>query len=234
MPSAPVELLRGGVLRRVSNTALQSNSYLLAAPDGNECVVVDAGLDHPRLDEALAEAGWTPRAVLCTHGHFDHVGGAARLQATFGIPVYLHTADLKLSKLGNFLMSACRLPGRITLPEFTLLHGDAAVVEAAGREFTFHALPGHTPGSCGIGTDGLLFSGDTLYARRTGLSKLPGEDHMQLRASLQALFGWAAPETLVLPGHGRTATLADIRTHNEALRLFLAGTPVPEPSLLVS
>lgn len=235
MQAAPVELLRGGVLRRVTNSALQSNSYLLAAPGGgSDCVVVDAGLDHPRLDEALAEAGWTPRAVLCTHGHFDHVGGAARLQAAFGIPVYLHAADLKLSKLGNFLMSACKLPGRITLPEFTLLQGDGATVDAAGRTFTFHALPGHTPGSCGIGADGLLFSGDTLYARRTGLSKLPGEDHAQLRRSLQALFGWAAPDTLVLPGHGRSATLADIGQHNEALRLFLAGTPVSEPSLLVS
>lgn len=228
MERAPVEALLGGRLRRVVNAALQSNTWLLAAPAGTDCVIVDAGLDTACIDAALAEAGWTPRAVLCTHGHFDHVGGAARLQAAFGIPVFLHAADLKTSKLGNFLMSVCKLPGRVTLPEFSLLEGDAATIDAAGRRFTFHALPGHTPGSCGIAVDGLLFSGDTLYARRTGLSKLPGEDHTLLRRSLQSLFGWAAPDTLVLPGHGRSATLDDILEHNEALRQFMAGTPVPE------
>lgn len=221
--AAAVEHLLGGALRRVTNADLHSNTYLLADPSGSgDCVVVDAGLDHAQVDAALADSGWTPRAVLCTHGHFDHVGGAARLQQRFGVPVYLRASDLKLARLSNFMMAAFKLKARIALPEFELLGSDAAVVEAAGRRFTFHALPGHTPGSAGIAVDGLLFSGDTLYARRTALSKLPGEDHDRLRASLRTLFSWVDDGVLVLPGHGGSATIREILDHNEALRAFMS------------
>lgn len=219
-----VESLLGGALRRITNHELHSNTYLLADPQrAGTCVVVDPGLDRERIEAAIADSGWTPVAVLCTHGHFDHVGGTAWLQERHCVPVYLRSQDLKLAKLSNFMMAAFKISARIALPEFTLLPDDGASVDAAGRRFTFHALPGHTPGSAGILVDGLLFSGDSLYARRTALSKLPGEDHGQLRASLKALFAWIPGETLVLPGHGGTATIQEIHAGNEALRAFMSA-----------
>jgi hydroxyacylglutathione hydrolase len=229
------ESLRGGALWRVPNGPLQTNVYLLAAPGGidpgSPCVVVDPGLDHALLEQLLQELGWLPQAVLCTHGHFDHVGGCAWLQARYGIPVYLPAADLRTAKLSNFMMAAFKMPGKVILPTFSLVQSDTPPIEAAGRCFDFRPLPGHTPGSSGILVDGLLFSGDALYARRTALSRLPGEDHDQLRASLLALFAWADDTLLVLPGHGGTATLGDIQLHNTALRAFMAepvaASPVP-------
>lgn len=221
----PRECLRGGALLRITNDDLHSNTYLLAAPGatggGSSCVVIDPGLDRSRIEAALQECAWQPHAVLCTHGHFDHVGGTAWLQTQYGIPVYLHAGDLKLAKLSNFMMTAFKLKARITLPEFTLLDGDGPCVHAAGRRFVFHALPGHTPGSVGIAVDGLLFSGDSLYAKRTALSSLPGENHAQLRSSLQWLFDWIDPQTLVLPGHGGSATIDEILQGNEDLRVFM-------------
>lgn len=224
-----MDTLLDGRLLRVVNTQLQTNTWLLAAPGGpargSDCVVIDAGLDHEALDAALAHCGWVPRAVLCTHGHFDHVGGAHRLQQAHGVPVHLAQPDLKTAQLSNFLMKAIKLPGRITLPAFTALDCSAAPAEvaAAGRAFAFHALPGHTPGGCAIVVDGLLFSGDSLYARHVGLSRLPGENHAQLRQSLQALLAWVPDDTLVLPGHGGSATLGHIR----ALADFLAHVDSP-------
>lgn len=226
-----VDVLQGGALLRITNTELRSNSYLLAAPTGDgSCVVVDPGLDRARVEAAIDAGGWTPVAVLCTHGHFDHIGGTAWVQQRFGIPVYLRAEDQKVAKLANFMMAAFKIPARIALPEFTLLRGEDAAVEAAGRRFVFHALPGHTPGGAGILADGLLFSGDSLYARRTALSRLPGEDHDQLRASLAKLFTWIPPEVLALPGHGREATIADILAHNEELRAFMAAAPAAHPA----
>lgn len=224
---AMVESLLGGGLRRITNHELHSNTYLLADPQqAGTCVVVDPGLDHERVDAAIADSGWTPVAVLCTHGHFDHVGSTAALQVRFGIPIYLRAKDLKTAKLCNFLMAALKIKARITLPEFTLLTEDCAILNMAGRHFAFQALPGHTPGSAGILVDGLLFSGDSLYARRTALSKLPGEDHDQLRVSLKALFAWIPGNTLVLPGHGGAATIDEIHASNEELRVFMS-TAVP-------
>jgi len=225
MTKAAVESLLGGALRRITNHELHSNTYLLAdRQQSGACVVVDPGLDRERVEGEIADSGWTPSAVLCTHGHFDHVGGTAWLQERYGIPVYLRAQDHKTAKLSNFLMAAFKIKARITLPEFTLLADDGASLELAGRHFTFHALPGHTPGGAGILVDGLLFSGDSLYARRTALSKLPGEDHDQLRASLKALFAWIPGDTLVLPGHGGTATIDEIRAGNEELRVFMSAT----------
>lgn len=143
------------------------------------------------------------------------------MQQTYGIAVYLPRADIKLAKMSNFLMAAFKLKSRISLPDFSLLDDDGPIVDVAGRSFTYHALPGHTPGSAGIAVDGLLFSGDSLYAHHTGLSKLPGEDHERLRQSLRHLFSWIADDVLVLPGHGVAATVHDISANNAELRTFL-------------
>jgi hydroxyacylglutathione hydrolase len=216
-------------VRTVVNSALRSNTYLVATGQGSDCVVVDPGLDRDAIQAGLAESGWTPTAVLCTHGHFDHVGNAAWLQATYGVPVHLPKADLKLARMSNFMMAAFKIPEKIALPEFTLVSGEDASVTVGGRAFRFHALPGHTPGSCGIALDDLLFSGDTLYARRTALSKLPGENHEQLRATLNKLFTWIDGGVRVLPGHGGNATIDEIRAGNEELRAFLAAGSAPTP-----
>ena len=210
-------------LRTVSNGPHKSNTYLLRGAGAGQCVVIDPGLDREAIEAMLAETGWRPRHVLCTHGHFDHVGGAAWLQKSYGAPVLLHPADFKLARMSNFMMAAFKMPQRIELPEFTPLGDDGASVECAGLGFKVHALPGHTAGSVGLMAGDLLFTGDTLYARRTALSQLPGEDHERLRKSLKHLFSWVGDEVRVLPGHGGNATIAEVHQHNTVLRQFMAG-----------
>jgi hydroxyacylglutathione hydrolase len=211
-------------LRTVLNGPHHSNSYLLRGTDGERCVVIDPGLDPAALQAAIAECGWLPAAVLCTHGHFDHVGGAAWLQAQYGLPVLLHAADFKLARMANFLMAAFKMPQRIELPRFTALGDEGAVHCIAGLNLKVHTLPGHTPGSVGLAVGGLLFSGDSLYARRIALSQLPGEDHARLRESLAHLFSWLDGGVRVLPGHGGSATVDEIHAHNTDLRHFMAAT----------
>lgn len=210
-------------VRTIVNSDLRSNTYLVRTDQGGGCVVVDPGLDSAAIQAGLATSGWNPLAVLCTHGHFDHVGGAAWLQETYGVPVYLSKDDLRLAAMSNFMMAAFKIPKKIKLPEFTLVQPDDMDVNVGDYTFRFHPLPGHTPGSCGIQLDDRLFSGDTLYARRTSLSSLPGEDHDQLRASLIKLFGWIDGGVRVFPGHGENSTIDKIREYNEELRVFLAS-----------
>ena len=207
----------------VLNGTFKSNSYLLRGADGEQCVVIDPGLDREAIEAALAKAGWRPSAVICTHGHFDHVGGAAWLQKLYSLPVFLHAADFKLARMSNFLLTAFKMSERIELPEFTPVGDDGATHQFAGLSFRSHALPGHTPGSVGLMAGDLLFTGDSLYARRIALSKLPGEDHDRLRKSLRHLFSWVDSGVHVLPGHGGNATIAEIHEHNTELQQFMAS-----------
>lgn len=209
-------------IRTIVNRDFHSNTYLFRTAEPNACVVVDPGLDREAIERALNVSAWLPKAVLCTHGHFDHVGNAAWLQTKYKVPTYLRAADLKLAKMSNFMLAAFKLTQRLELPEFELIRDDDGIVRCGGKSFAFHALPGHTPGSAVIRVEDLLFSGDSLYARKTALSRLPGEDHALLRKSLANLFSWIDGGVRVLPGHGGTATINEIQYNNMELRAFMA------------
>lgn len=206
----------------IVNQVFSSNTYLLASSTPGHCIVIDPGLDVTAVRTMLADSDWKPEAVVCTHGHFDHIGGAAELQERFRVPVYLHSADLKVAKMSNFLMSAFKIDQRIRLPEFDLISGEDSVLQCAGRSFLFHSVPGHTPGSVAIEAGGMLFTGDSLYAKRIALSQLPGEDASVLRSSLRRLFTRVSGDTLILPGHGRSAVLNEILRENDELLDFMA------------
>lgn len=204
-----------------------ANSYVWRGPGPGEAVLIDAGLDPEPIDAALTALGLRPLAVFCTHGHFDHIGSTAFFQDKYGAPVHLHADDLKVAKAANFLMMAFKIPAKLKLPRFDLLQGEAGETPVGGAAVRHRLLPGHSPGSCFLQIGDVLFSGDTMYAAGVGLSKVPGEDPAVLRRSLRRVWDEIAPETLVCPGHGRTARYVDIRSGNRDLAAFIAE-PVEE------
>jgi glyoxylase-like metal-dependent hydrolase (beta-lactamase superfamily II) len=212
-------------LWRVTAGKFPSNCYVLQTSPGR-CVLVDPGLGGQEIREGLLQLGLTPQAVLCTHGHFDHSGSASVFQSEHGCRVYLHRDDVKTLRASNFLLMAFRINTRVDQPQITEV-GDGpqpADVLADGCNFTFHPAPGHTPGSCLIQVGNLLFTGDTLYSRGIGLSRLPGERPDQLRASIRSIFDSFESRCRVLPGHGESAELGWIRDHNLALKRFLKAS----------
>jgi hydroxyacylglutathione hydrolase len=182
-------------------------------------VLIDAGLDPWPIDAALNRLSLTPAHLLCTHGHFDHIGSARFFQEKYGTPVHLHAADLKIARTNNFVLMAMKLDQRITLPDFTLI-SDGAKIALGGEPATYRHTPGHTPGSCVIAMGANLFTGDTLFARGVGLSKLPGEQPDRLRDSIIGMWG-SLDGHVVHPGHGPSASGAAVKENNEPLRAFL-------------
>ena len=220
MPHDCVMVQRDAPVWRVTNGVFPSNCYIVPTGVDGQCVLVDPGLDGEAIEQAVASMGWTPAAVLCTHGHFDHAGSAARFHR-LGCPVYLHDADLKTLRSSNFLLMAFKVPARIEVPPVEPVAPRGFRVAVGGLQFTFHPAPGHTPGSCVIECGRALFTGDTLYSRGVGLSKLPGEDPARLRESLLALWERFPDDAIVHPGHGDSAPFGWIKSHNAALRRFL-------------
>lgn len=204
----------------VPNGVFTSNSYICATSDPGWCIVVDPGLDRAAIDAALTRSGLRPRAVFCTHGHFDHVGSSGEYQRRFDVPVYLHRADVRTARGSNFLMMAFKINARIVQPLFELVD-DGFALRVGDDEVRYLHTPGHTPGSCAVLFQGNAFTGDTLYRDGVGLVSLPGEDQGQLRQSILGLWERLPEDIWVNPGHGGAGRFGEIKRQNAALRRFL-------------
>jgi hydroxyacylglutathione hydrolase len=210
----------GGAVWQITSGVFPSNAYFCEADVPGGGVLVDPGLDGPAIDAQLAELGLRPHQVFCTHGHFDHVGGAAHFQQRYGCEVFLHRADIRTMRSANFLLMALRIPTRVTAADVTPVD-DGFCADIAGQPLRFLPTPGHTPGSCVLELGSAWFTGDTLYRRGVGLNRLPGEDRAALRTTVLGLWPQLTPGRMVYPGHGEPADGETVRTGNAALTAFL-------------
>lgn len=192
----------------------RENCYLVTR--SGHALLVDPGDDAERIAETVAAVGATPLAIVCTHAHYDHVGAVATLQSRYGIPFYLHAADLPLLRQMNFYRKLFGGPDTepCTAPvvDHDLNPRENPLCIGA---FTIHvhATPGHTPGSVCLQIGDHLFTGDTLMREKVGRVDFPGGDPVALRASLGALSA-LPPMLQVYPGHGAPTTLAHELAHN--------------------
>ncbi len=202
----------------------EEQTYVISGAEGR-CAVVDPGFCNEAEREdffsLLEEERMVPEAVLLTHGHFDHIGGAAELQRRYGVPVYMNGADRKVIESPDTKLA--RLWKRYPDHDFTTTDaGDGDKVEAAGLDFEAIATPGHTPGGlCWLVRDEkLMFTGDTLFAGAIGRTDLKyGEYDDEIRSIMEKLM-LLDGDIRIFPGHGPSSSIADERTGNPFLEPF--------------
>ena len=209
-----------------------TNCYVLAPADGDECLVVDPGIDVvDQLSELLREHRLKPAAVLLTHGHLDHTYSVTPVCGAHGIAAYVHGEDRyrlrdPLSDMDPGLVAMLEQQfGRAaswSAPDDLVDVTDGARLELAGLVLDVVHAPGHTEGSVmfelpGAGSPRTLVTGDVLFAGSIGRTDLPGGDHSAMLRSLREQVLPRADDTVVLPGHGPQTTIGRERAANPFL-----------------
>jgi len=195
---------------------IATNCWIYPLNDGN-AAIIDPGDESDLIISALLKSQLKPKYILLTHGHFDHICALPYLVKAFPgkLKVAIHSQD------GEYLG-----PDSLNVHKESMIAaiGDTSMLDMSWSEmpsadilleegstigpFTVIHLPGHTPGSAAFWDkeEGVLFSGDTLFAGGYGRTDLPGGDSNAIASSLRRLFAMDGSIS-VYPGHGGITTI---------------------------
>ncbi len=205
------EILPVGILR--------CNCSILGDEATKEAIVVDPGDNIDQIERILEKHGLRVKAIVVTHAHIDHVAGAKLLKDKTGAPVYLNSNDAAL--LDALDQQALWL--QVPPPERVEVDTDAkdALLLKLG-ESDLHVLftPGHTQGSISLylPQESKLIAGDTLFRDSIGRTDLPGGNSREILSSIKTKLLVLPDETVVIPGHGPSTTIAREKEWNPFLR----------------
>lgn len=195
---------------------LHTNCYLVQSEDTKEALLVDPGMACDELDEAIQELGLENiKYILLTHGHFDHIGGAAYYQKMAHGKIVMFYTETRLATDGELNL------GKTFFSPVEPFQPDIAVRESdelpwGGEKITVLHTPGHTSGGCVYCLGNILFTGDTLMRFSIGRTDFVTGNSSEMKNSLEKLAALDG-EYLVYPGHGGPTTLQKERENNPYL-----------------
>jgi hydroxyacylglutathione hydrolase len=194
-------------VERLSRTVgpVGTNVHLLADERSREAIAIDTAIPSLAwIRDELAARGWTLKLIVSTHGHWDHIGDNAAVAAHTGAPIAVHPLDADRLTSPQPLWAPFEIPPSVPAVELA----EGGEIRFGSLRLTIMHTPGHTEGSvCLVSAEeGLLYSGDTLFAGSFGRFDLPGGDADALAGSLARL-ARLDDEVAVLPGHGAATTI---------------------------
>lgn len=193
-------------LGKVISAPFDENSYIAHWEGRDDCIVFDPGFDPDAVFDYLEQQGLAPAAILCTHGHSDHIAGNAALKDRWPqAPLVIGVGDAyKLTDPAGNLSAA--FGALLVSPPADRTVDEPEQFEAAGITLDVLATPGHSAGHvaflCRQAEPWHVFGGDVLFRGSVGRTDFPDGDFDSLRASIHDKLFSLPDNTIVLPGHG--------------------------------
>lgn len=198
------------------------NTYIISN-ENRECLIIDPGCydanEQKALENYITERGLTPKLLLNTHCHLDHVFGNAFVMDKYKIPLAMHQLDLPTLAMGErsaMMYGLSLMPS----PEPTQFLGEGDVVELGEIKLEVIFVPGHAPGHIVFYNkdEGYVINGDVLFQESIGRTDLPGGDHATLLKNIKEKMYQLPDETIVYCGHGEETTIGHEKKYNPFVR----------------
>jgi len=194
---------------------LQNNCYVIYDENTREALVVDPGDEPDRIQDFMKETNLTVKYIVCTHAHFDHIGALMEIKESTEAGIVIHRDDLPIysSAQQHAAMWGFQIDP-LPEPEVFVTEGD--VLTLGRLKFQVMHTPGHSPGGICLFGEGILITGDTVFAGSVGRTDLPGGNIRELKKSFARLMD-LPPSTQILPGHGPSSTIQ----REQAMNFFI-------------
>lgn len=197
---------------------VMTNCYFAVNEDTNEMLVIDPGDGADMLIAKIKERNLTPKAVLLTHGHFDHASAAQEVADAFGIQIYAEEHEKETLETPE--MNLCgMIGGRGISYHADVYVKDGDLLDLAGFQIQVMHTPGHTKGGCCyyIEKEQAVFAGDTLFHESVGRTDFPGGSASVLLHSIEEKLMPLPGQVKVYTGHNGTTTIGWERKYNPFL-----------------
>ncbi len=206
------------ILQSIRVGPIKTNCYIIVDDNTKECGIIDPGDEFESINSELKDLGVTPKYILITHGHYDHIMAVKQLRDEYGAEVichedakeYMESSEANVSKYHGYNIEVT--------PTKTVKEGD--MLKVGDLDIKVLNVPGHANGSACyyIESESVVFTGDTLFRETIGITHLPNGSYENLTTNIKEKLFTLPEDTIVYPGHGASTSIGHEKKNNGYVR----------------